>query len=213
MILSDRGGNASVNERGDRAGDNGKAELLPIATLPYGRVSARIMKPIKFKSVLICDPPEKGWHYTSVEAKYAEKFEKKGGTRRVVCTLNGTETFPCALMPYNGIFYVMVNKEKRERLGLAAGDKVAVEIVADESEFGMPMPEELQEVLDQDPEGYKLFRGLKDGAKRSMMYYIGKFKDVDRRIHASLIFLEHLKNNDGKLDRRTLASELKRPIL
>ena len=42
------------------------------------------MKPVKFKSVLICDPPEKGWHYISVEAKYAEKFEKKGGTRRVV---------------------------------------------------------------------------------------------------------------------------------
>ena len=168
---------------------------------------------VKFKSTLVCDPPEKGWHYISVEAKHAEKFDKKGGTRRVVCTLNGTETFPCALMPYNGIFYVMVNKEKRERLGLIAGSKVTVEIVADESEFGMPMPEELQEVLTQDPEGERHFRGLKDGAKRSMMYYIGKLKDVDRRIHASLILLEHLKNNDGKLDRQTLASELKRPIL
>lgn len=171
------------------------------------------MKPMKFRSMLVCDPPEKGWHYISVDAKYAEKFEKKGGTRRVICTLNGSETFPCALMPYNGIYYVMVNKEKRERLGLGAGDKVTVEIVADESEFGMPMPEELQEVLNQDPEGDKHFRGLKDGAKRSMMYYIGKFKDVDRRIHAALIFVEHLKNNEGKLDRRTLASELKRPIL
>ena len=46
-----------------------------------------------------------------------------------------------------------------------------------------------------------------------MMYYVGKLKDVDRRIHASLIFLEHLKDNDGKLDRQTLASELKRPLI
>lgn len=171
------------------------------------------MKPVKFKSVLVCDPPEKGWHYISVEAKHAEKFEKKGGSRRVVCTLNRSETFPCALMPYNGIFYVMVNKEKRERLGIAAGDEVAVELVADESEYGMPMPVELREVLNQDPEGEKHFRFLTDGAKRSMMYYIGKFKDVDRRIHAALIFLEHLKKNDGKLNRRTLADELKRPLL
>ena len=65
------------------------------------------MKPVKFKSVLICDPPEKGWHYISVEAKHAEKFEKKEGTRRVICTLNGSETFPCALMPYQGTYFVM----------------------------------------------------------------------------------------------------------
>ena len=169
------------------------------------------MKPVKFKSVLICDPPEKGWHYISVEAKYAEKFERKGSTRRVICTLNGTETFPCALMPYQGTYFVMVNKERRERLGLAVGGKVAVELMPDESEFGMPMPEELQEVLNQDTAGEKHFRALKDGVKRSMMYQIAKMKDVDRRIHAALVFIEHLKKNDGKLDRPALANELKRP--
>lgn len=167
---------------------------------------------VKFKSVLICDPPEMGWHYVSVEAKYAEKFEKKGGSRRVICTLNGVETFPCALMPYQGTFFVMVNKERRTRLGLEPGSRVTVEIIADESEYGMPMPEELQEVLNQDPDGNRHFKSLRDGAKRSMMYYIGKMKDVDRRINAALIFIEHLKKNDGKLDRSTLAAELKRPI-
>src|SRR5574338_1402099 len=168
---------------------------------------------VKFRSVLICDPPEKGWHYISVEAKYAEKFEKKGGTRRVICTLNGVETFPCALMPYQGTYFVMLNKERRTRLGLGPGSRVTVEIVADESEYGMPMPEELQEVLDQDPDGELHFKRLRDGAKRSMMYYIGKLKDVDRRIHAALIFIEHLKRNEGRLDRTTLAAELKRPVL
>lgn len=167
----------------------------------------------KFKSILICDPPEKGWHYISVEAKHAEKFEKKGSTRRVICTLNGIETFPCALMPYQGTYFVMVNKDRRERLGISPGSKVTVEIAADESEFGMPMPEELEEVLNQDADGERHFRDLKDGAKRSMMYYIGKLKDVDRRINAALIFVEHLKKNDGRLDRTTLAIELKRPLL
>ena len=171
------------------------------------------MKTVKFKSVLVCDPPEKGWHYISVEAKIAEKFQKNGGTRRVICHLNGSEGFPCALMPYNGTYYVMVNKEKRMRLGIAAGDKVTVEIAPDESEYGMPMPEELQEVLNQDPDGEKFFTGLTAGAKRSMMYHVGKLKDVDQRIHAALIFLEHLKKNEGKLDRATLGKELKRPLM
>jgi hypothetical protein len=44
-----------------------------------------------------------------------------------------------------------------------------------------------------------------------MMYYIGKIKDVDRRIEAALIFMEHLKKNDGKLNRLELSKELKRP--
>ena len=171
------------------------------------------MKSKKFKSILICDPPEKGWHYISVEAKIAEKFDKNGGSRRVICRLNGSEGFPCALMPYNGTFFVMVNKEKRTRLGIAAGDKVSVELAPDESEYGMPMPEELQEVLNQDRAGKKFFLGLTAGAKRSLMYYIGKLKDVDRRIHAALILLEHLKRNEGKLDRPALGKELKRPLM
>ena len=168
---------------------------------------------VKFKSVLICDPPEMGWHYIAVEAKYAEKFEKKGGSRRVICTLNGVESFPCALMPYQGTYFVMVNKERRTRLGLKPGSEVKVEIVADESEYGMPMPEELQEVLNQDPDGEFHFKALRGGVKRSMMYHIGKLKDVDRRIHAALIFIEHLKRNNGRLDRTALSDELKRPIL
>lgn len=170
------------------------------------------MKPVKFKSVLVCDPPEKGWHYIAVEAKVAEKFEKKGGSRRVVCTLNGTESFQCALMPYNGTFYIMVNKAKRTRLGVGAGDKVTVEIAADESKYGMPMPKELEEVMRQDRDGRKHFEALTAGAKRSMMYYIGQLKDIDKRIEASLIFIDHLKRNDGRLNRKTLADELKRPL-
>ena len=41
--LRSSGGNASVNERGDRAGDGLEAER-PIATLPDGRVSARLVE-------------------------------------------------------------------------------------------------------------------------------------------------------------------------
>jgi hypothetical protein len=170
------------------------------------------MKPVKFKSVLVCDPPEKGWHYVAVEAKIAERFEKKDGSRRVVCTLNGSESFQCALMPYNGTFYIMVNKAKRTKLGITAGDKISVELAADESKYGMPMPEEFQEVLRQDPKADKLFHALTSGMQRSLIYIIGSAKGVDRRIHLSLILLEHLKDNGGKIDRKSLQEEIKRPL-
>ena len=167
---------------------------------------------IKFDAVLDKFSPESGWHFIVVTREAADSFEFPKGSRRVVCTLNGVETFPCALMPYDGAFFVMVNKKIRSRLGIEPGDTISVEIQKDESKYGMPMPEELEEVLRQDPAGNKLFHALTPGKQRSMMYYIGKFKDIDRRITYSLIFLEHLKRNDGKIVSQKLLEEFKRPL-
>ena len=75
------------------------------------------------------------------------------------------------------------------------------------------MPKELKEVLRQDRDGNKLFHSLTAGKQRTILYYIGKQKDIDRRIHMSLVVVEHLKNNDGKIIYPKLNAELKRPIL
>ena len=166
-------------------------------------------KIVKFEAKLDKFAPESGWHFFGVKKELADSFEFEKGGRRVVCTLNGTETFPCALMPYDGSFFVMVNKAIRSRLGIAAGDTLTVELAKDESKYGMPMPEEFREVLDQDPEGDQLFHALTPGKQRSMLYYFGKIKNVDKRIHLSLIFLEHLKSNGGKIINDKLNSELK----
>lgn len=154
---------------------------------------------------------ESGWHFIPVEAKIAKRFEKKDGTRRVVCTINGEVSFQCALIPWGEIFTIIVNKAKREKLGVAAGDMVSVELTADESKYGLPMPEELQEVLNQDPDGDRYFHALTAGKQRSILYFVGKIKDIDKRIHTALIFIEHLKKNDGKIISDQLQEELKRP--
>jgi hypothetical protein len=49
------------------------------------------------------------------------------------------------------------------------------------------------------------------GKRRSMMYYIGTIKDVDKRIHTALIYIEHIKKNNGKIVYEQLTAELKRP--
>jgi bifunctional DNA-binding transcriptional regulator/antitoxin component of YhaV-PrlF toxin-antitoxin module len=174
----------------------------------------RAAKTVRLTSVLKKSEHEFGWHFLRFDAKAVAglKFEDKK-SRRVVCTINDSHTFQCALLPWTeGGFCIVVNKKIRDKLGISHGSKVKVELVKDESKYGLPMPKELREVLRQDREGDKLFHALTAGKQRTMLYYIAKTKDVDRRIHMSLIFVEHLKKNDGKIIFPQLSEELKRPI-
>ncbi|QYO66501.1 DUF1905 domain-containing protein [Leptolyngbya sp. 7M] len=170
-------------------------------------------KRVKYKA-LFTNAAEQGggWHFLVVDRKTADKLNFEGNSRRVICTIKGGESFPCALMPWGDIFYIMVNKQRRAALGLEVGQMVDIVLEKDESKYGMPMPEELQEVLNQDSEGETMFEKLTPGKKRSMMYFIGKIKDIDRRIHTSLIFVEHIKRNNGKIIQEELSEELKRPV-
>jgi hypothetical protein len=115
-------------------------------------------------------------------------------------------------MPSGGEFYIMVNKEVRTRLQIYSGNTVQVSLKLDDSKYGMAMPEELEEVLRQDPEGDELFHALTPGKQRSLMWQVSKGKDVDLRIHRALIIIQHLKDNEGLIDGDKLQNEMKRPI-
>lgn len=154
-----------------------------------------------------------GWHFLIIDRKHVDKLGFEGKSKRVLCSIKGAQPFACALMPWGDFFYIMVNKLRRAELALNLGERVDVVLEKDESKYGMPMPEELQEVLNQDPEGDKLFHALTAGKQRSMMYFIGKVKDIDRRIHTALVFIEHLKKHAGKVVYEDLQKELKRPML
>jgi hypothetical protein len=170
-------------------------------------------KIVSFESVLVHSANSFNWYYIPVDAKYAEDFGFKGNSRRVVCTLNNAETFQCALMPMDGAFFIIVNKKVRTRLGIEAGHSVNVELIKDSSKYGLPMPEEFEEVLAQDDEGRKYFDDLTEGKKRTLIYSVSTVKDIDRRIHRAIIFLEHLKRHGGKIISKELAEEIKRPLL
>jgi bifunctional DNA-binding transcriptional regulator/antitoxin component of YhaV-PrlF toxin-antitoxin module len=171
-------------------------------------------KTIRLTSVLTQSEHEFGWHFLKFPAKAVAGLDFEGkSSRRVVCTLNGRHSFQCALLPWtHGGYCIVVNKKIRDKLGIAHGDQVRVELIKDESKYGLPMPKELKEVLRQDRDGDKLFHALTPGKQRTMLYYIAKTKDVDKRIQMSLIFVEHLKNNDGKIIFPKLSEELKRPL-
>ncbi len=174
---------------------------------------AQPLKRQKFKTTLTKSPVESGWHFLIVSKEITGKFGFEGKFKRVVCSINGSEGFQCALLPWGEGFYIIVNKKKRDALGIVAGDTVDVVLEKDESKYGLPMPEEFEEVLKQDPDGDRLFHGLTAGKQRSILYLLSRSKDIDTRIHHALIVVEHLKENDGKIVDSKLVEEIKRPMM
>ena len=133
--------------------------------------------------------------------------------RRVVCLLNGEIEYQCALLPKgDGSFLITVNKKTRDRLGLKAGSPLQVSLWKDDSEYGLPMPEELAEVLNQDEEGYRLFHALTPGKIRTLLYIVSQVKDPDKRIGRALTIVEHLKTNGGKINYRELNDAFRKSV-
>ncbi len=167
-------------------------------------------KRVEFKTTLTRSPADSGWHFLVVKKEIVAKFGFEGKFKRVVCSINGGEGFQCALLPSGDLFYIIGNKKKRD--GIVAGDTVKVELIKDESKYGLPMPEEFEEVLNQDADADRLFHALSAGKQRSLIYLISNVSDIDKRIHVALLVVAHLKENGGKIIDEQLYQETKRPI-
>ncbi len=150
------------------------------------------------------------WSYhIKVPGPIAKHFIDNGD-KRVVCTLNDSITFQGGLMPAgDGVYFININKKIRDQLHIKEGSQLNVSLSKDESEYGLPMPEEFKELLNQDEEGREWFEKLTPGKKRNLIYIAGQVKNVDLRIQRSMVMLEHLKSNEGKINFRALNAELK----
>jgi uncharacterized protein YdeI (YjbR/CyaY-like superfamily) len=94
-------------------------------------------------------------------------------------------------------------------LKLKEGSTIRVHLEKDKSEFGLPFPAELEEVLAQDMAGKDYFFKLTPGRQRNIIYGVSQVKNTDLRIRRAMIMVEHLKKNKGKIDFRQLNAELK----
>lgn len=150
------------------------------------------------------------WHFhIGVPATIANPFIT-GNNRRVVCTLQKTESFQCALMPDGkGDFFININKKLRDKLGLKEGQSVSYALAPDESEYGLPMPPELEELMKLDDEGSELFHALTAGKQRTLLYMASSPKNSDGRIKKAICILDHLKATGGKINYRQLNELIK----
>lgn len=134
-------------------------------------------------------------------------------TRRVVCVLNEKTEWQCALLPRgDGSFLVTVNKKLQTTLGIKPGSPVRVSLRPDDSEYGLPMPEELAELLAQDEVGHRLMHALTPGKLRTLLYIVGQPKTSDLRLHRAIAVVEHLKAHGGKIDYKQLNVKLKEKL-
>lgn len=151
-----------------------------------------------------------GWNtYIPIPEEVFEKLVTKSTDKRVVCTLNNTFSYHCAMMPKVTFHYVMLNNEVCKKLNLHVNDEVQVELVPDTSTYGMHISEEMEEVLDSDPEGSALFHHLTPGKIRSLIHVVNKTKSSQIKIEKSFVILDHLKNQKGILDFRQLNEDFK----
>lgn len=147
-----------------------------------------------------------------IPEKEAKPFIK-GTDRRVVCTLNGTESFQCALMPGGpGVTFINLNKKIRDKLKLKLGSEVTVSLEKDNSEYGLPMPEELAELMKMDEEGSALFHALTPGKQRTLLHIVGSVKNSDIRIRRALAIVNHLKLTGGKINYKQLNEQMKNAV-
>lgn len=167
------------------------------------------MEAVAFTSVLSRFPSSLlwGWHFL-VPHEIATLFTQ-GNDRRVVCTINEQLTLHCALMPNKDTWFIMLNQGVQKKLMTPLNSELKISLIKDVSEYGMPMPDELREVLDQDAEFDTYFHKLTRGKQRSLIYVVGKVKNSDSRIRKSLAIADHLTANRGKIESKLLYEALK----
>lgn len=139
----------------------------------------------------------------------AEAIPLRGQSRRAVCRLNDRIEWQCALLSRgDGSFLITVNKKTQTTLRVQPGSVVQVEVWPDESEYGLPMPEELAELMAQDAEAHRLLHALTPGKLRTLLYIIAQTKSSDLRLQRALVVVGHLKAQGGKVDYKQLHHDL-----
>ncbi|MGB3181113.1 MAG: YdeI/OmpD-associated family protein [Cyclobacteriaceae bacterium] len=129
---------------------------------------------------------------------------------RVLCTINGKETLHAALIPDGkGAFYILINKDVRNKLGLSQGQEVSISLRTDDSRYGMDMPEELGVLLDQEQTGSELFHKLTPGKQRSLIHWVGTVKHPDKRLKRANVMIRHLISLQGNIDYKQLNADMK----
>jgi hypothetical protein len=148
-------------------------------------------------------------HHLVIPSAVFSTLVQKTIDKRVVCILNGLHQFHCGMLPKTTFHYILLNREVCKKANLDLNDEVDVELLPDHSKYGMPISEEMEEVLSSDPEGSRWFHLLTPGKQRSLIHVVNKYKSSQLKIDKSFVILQHLKNNKGFLDFKELNQDFK----
>ncbi|WP_116107695.1 YdeI/OmpD-associated family protein [Lewinella sp. IMCC34191] len=140
----------------------------------------------------------------------ADLLARPHNANRVICRINDTVEIHAGLMPDGkGDYFMTVNKQLCQKCGLEIGDMVKLEVRPDDSDYGMPLPPEVAELWELDPEAREVFHTLTPGNQRNLLYQIDKLKRPDSRAKKAVQIHDYLKAVNGKLEYRGLNAFIK----
>lgn len=137
---------------------------------------------------------EGGMHYIMIDSKTVTSLTQNGN-KRIICRLNDQIEFHCAILSRKGLgHFVYVGSSICKKLKLKPGQKITATFSVDDSPYQFHLPEELEEVLNIDPEAYTIFQSLTPGNQRGLMYLVEQVKSSDKKIERALKIASQLKN-------------------
>lgn len=136
-----------------------------------------------------------GTHGVHIPEKHILPFVEAGHKRiKLVASFQGREiVFYGAIHKYEGNYLISFGKRYQKELGVDKTDCFQLQLFENDTKYGVEMPEEFRAVLESDPEASEGFERLTDGKKRSLIYYIARFKSSQLKIDKALIISENIK--------------------
>ena len=136
-------------------------------------------EPLDFSAEIERFEMKGAWSFVALpEAVWARA--KVSGHKRWICTLNDAVSWHCAILPIgDGRRFVVTSKDKLKAAGADLGHHVHVTLVPDLSKYGMALPEDLEEMLEADPEFQRRFDEMKPGRRRGVIHHIASAKSEE----------------------------------
>lgn len=115
------------------------------------------------------------------------------GHKRWVCTIQDALTWHCGLLPTGeGTWFVVLSKAKMNEVEAHVGDWLHVDMEPDTSKYGMPLPEDLAELLADDAEFERKFDAMLPGKRRNAIHQIATAKSPETATKRILKLMQQL---------------------
>ncbi|QIE58151.1 YdeI/OmpD-associated family protein [Rasiella rasia] len=136
-----------------------------------------------------------GTHGVIIPLRLAKPFLDANKTRVALTAYHNNKklNFHGKLHQRGDEILISFGKRYQTELGVTPKEHFWLQLFEDTSKYGVEVPEAFMVVLETDPEGFQLFERLSIGKKRSLIYYISRFKSAQTQIDKTLILCENLK--------------------
>lgn len=126
-------------------------------------------------------------------AQLPGRKEKGDFNQRLIITLDKRVSWQAGILALgNGSGLITVQKNRLKQIGKTLGDHVTVELEKDDSEFGVPVAEELKEYWLQVPASKLRFDALTPGMKRYILNHVSTAKSTEKRAERTHLLLSNL---------------------